>query len=346
MPRTSVRGASRKPQSARRKMQASIRKAQDASRNAQVAGRKLLGPEPMGSPMGTILVRYGELALKSRPVRLRFERTLIRNIEDLFIHAKQECLVERQWGRILLFAKDDAKAKTILGRVFGVTSFSPANECGSDAAEISKVVAERSLGVLKPSQSFAIRARRTGSHTYSSQTLAAQVGSAVMNANADRKIRVDLTSPDTEFFVEVRQKKAYNFLEKFPGPGGLPMGTQGRVVALLDGEHSASAAWMMMKRGCRVIAVGSGDGAKTAMAMLLPWVPGLTLHEIDDISIDGLTKFARRKKAEAIVLGTTYKELDKGIPTAAIPVLFPLCGMGSADIAALVARIRDTHDAV
>jgi len=290
--------------------------------------------------MGTILVRYGELALKSRPVRLRFERTLIRNIEDLFIHAKEECLVERQWGRILLFAKDDAKAKTILGRVFGITSFSPANECGSDAAEIAKVVAERSLSVLRPGQSFAIRARRTGSHPYSSQTLAAQVGSEVMKVNAGRKIRVDLSNPDVEFFVEVRQKKAYNFLEKFPGPGGLPMGTQGRVVALLDGEHSAAAAWMMMKRGCRVIAVGSGDGARTAMAMLLPWVPGLTLHEISDTTIDGLAKFARRKKAEAIILGLTYDELDKGIPKAAIPVLFPLCGLGPEDVAGLIGKVR------
>lgn len=290
--------------------------------------------------MGTILVRYGELALKSRPVRLRFERTLIRNIEDLFIHARQECLVERQWGRILLFAMDDARAGRILGRVFGVTSFSPAMECGSDAEEISKAVAERSRVVLRPGQSFAIRARRTGSHPYTSQTLAAQVGSAVMRANADQKIRVDLGNPDVEFFVEVRQKKAYNFLERFPGPGGLPMGTQGRVVALLDGEHSAAAAWMMMKRGCRVIAVGTGEKAQAAMAMLLPWAPGLTLHPIADTSMEGLTGFARRKKAEAIILGLTYDELDKGIPKAAIPVLFPLCGLSGAELGAMVKRIK------
>jgi tRNA uracil 4-sulfurtransferase len=137
----------------------------------------------------------------------------------------------------------------------------------------------------------------------------------------------------------VRQKKAYNFLEKFQGPGGLPMGTQGRVVALLDGEPSAAAAWMMMKRGCRVIAVGSGNGAKTAMAMLLPWVPGLTSHEIADTTIDGLVKFARRKKAEAIILGLTYAELDKGIPKAAMPVLFPLCGLGPEDVAGLIGKI-------
>ena len=311
-----------------------------ATNEAQGAGRKLFGREPMPSPMGTILVRYGELALKSRPVRMRFERTLIRNIEDLFVHAGEECLVERQWGRILLFAKDDARAGAILSRVFGVTSFSPALECGSAMEEVSKTVAERSREILRRGQSFAIRARRTGSHPYSSQELAAAVGAAVLKANEGKGIKVNLTKPDTELFVEVRQKKAYNFVEKFPGPGGLPMGTQGRVVALLDGENGAVAAWMMLKRGCRVIAVDGGPKAQAALDMLLPWVPELRLHKIDDASMAGLANFARRKKAEAIVLGLTYEELDKMIPGSPCPVLFPLCGLSDAEIGSLARRIR------
>jgi hypothetical protein len=74
--------------------------------------------------------------------------------------------------------------------------------------------------------------------------------------------------------------------------------------------------------------------------MLLPWVPELKLHKIDDTSIEGLTKFARRKKAEAIVLGLTYDELDKGIPFSPIPALFPLCGLSDAEIGSLARRIR------
>jgi thiamine biosynthesis protein ThiI len=291
--------------------------------------------------MGTILVRYGELALKSRPVRLRFERALMRNIEDLFIHAGQECLVEREWGRILLFAKDDGNAGRALRRVFGITSFSPAHECDSDADIVSSAVAERSRDAIRPGQSFAIRARRSGSHPYSSQELAARVGAAVLKANAGKNIRVDLSNPDVELFVEVRQKRAFIFLEKFAGPGGLPMGTQGRVVALLDGERSAAAAWTMLKRGCRVIAAGAGEDAKTALGMLLPWVPDLKMHEIADCSLDGLTKFARRKKAEAIILGSTYSELEKGIPRAEMPVLLPLCGLSENDIDAIIKRIKE-----
>jgi len=74
--------------------------------------------------------------------------------------------------------------------------------------------------------------------------------------------------------------------------------------------------------------------------MLRPWVPGLRLHGIGDCSMEGLASFARRKKAEALVLGSTYEELENGIPKADLPILFPLCGLGPQDIAGLVEKIR------
>ena len=212
--------------------------------------------------MGIILIRYGELALKSRPVRLRFERTLMRNIEDLFLLEKRECLLSREWGRIMAHVNDDVAAGKILGRVFGITSFSPAIECPSEMRNVAELAAQRSKVLLSNGQSFAIRARRTGTHPYSSQELATLAGSAVMEANKGRGIRVDLSNPDVEVFIEVRGKNAYVFADKFPGPGGLPMGTQGRVAAMLTDERSAAAAWMLMKRGCRVMVVGRGPGAR------------------------------------------------------------------------------------
>lgn len=290
--------------------------------------------------MGVILIRYGELALKSRPVRLRFERALMRNIEELFLIEGRECILSREWGRIMAHVKDDAAAGKILCRVFGITSFSPAVECPSEQDEVVKVAGERSRTLLKDGQSFAIRARRNGTHPYSSQQLGALAGSAVMEANSGRGIRVDLSDPDVEVFIEVRGKRAYVFADKFPGPGGLPMGTQGRVAALLEDDKSAAAAWMMMKRGCRVIAAGAGEDAKAAVEMLRSWVPGLKLHELEDASLDGLARFARRRKAEALIVGSTYEGLEKGIPASDLPILFPLCGMGMEDIAALIEKIR------
>jgi len=290
--------------------------------------------------MGIILIRYGELALKSRPVRLRFERTLMRNIEELFLLEGRECILSREWGRIMAHVKDDAAAGKILRRVFGITSFSPAVECSSDKDEVAGVAGDASKALLRDGQSFAIRARRNGTHPYSSQQLGALAGSAVMEANKGRGIRVDLSDPDVEVFIEVRGKRAYVFADKFPGPGGLPMGTQGRVAALLGDDKSAAAAWLMMKRGCRVIAAGAGEDAKTATEMLRSWVPGLKLHELEDASPDGLARFARRRKAEALVVGSTYEELEKGIPVSDLPILFPLCGMGPEEIVGLIGKIR------
>lgn len=290
--------------------------------------------------MGTILIRYGELALKSRPVRLRFERTLMRNIEDRFLAAGKECILSREWGRVWAHVKDAEAAGRILRHVFGITSFSPVAQSPCEKQYVAELAAELSRTVLKDGQSFAIRARRTGTHPYSSQQLAALAGSAVIEVNKGRSIRVDLSSPDVEIFIEVRGKTAYVFADKFPGPGGLPMGTQGRVAALLAGEASAAAAWLMMKRGCRVIAAGAGKEAKTALDMLLPWAPGLALHEFPDVSMEALERFARRRRAEALILGSTYEELEKVIPQTGMPVLFPLCGMAPKDLAGLIEKIR------
>ena len=325
-------------------------------------------------PMGIILIRYGELALKSRPVRLRFERTLMRNIEDLFLRENRECILSREWGRIMAHVRDETAAARILGRVFGITSFSPAVECPSEMQTVADMAAGRSIALLKDGQSFAIRARRTGTHPYNSQRLAALAGSAVLEANPGRGIKVNLSHPDMEIFIEVRGKTAYVFADKFPGPGGLPMGTQGRVAALLADEASAAAAWLMMKRGCRVIAVGmvQGDegaedqsglskssaskttapavvhdtkvqgveGARKALELLLPYAPGIALHALPDISTEALERFARSRRAEALVLGSSYEELENGIPRTGMPILFPLCGLGPNERAGLVEKIR------
>ena len=67
---------------------------------------------------------------------------------------------------------------------------------------------------------------------------------------------VDLTNPDLTIYIEIRQDTTYIFHEKMKGPGGLPLGTQGKVVVLLSsGIDSPVAAYMMMKRGCEVIAL-------------------------------------------------------------------------------------------
>ncbi|MDY6780915.1 MAG: THUMP domain-containing protein, partial [Halobacteria archaeon] len=67
---------------------------------------------------------------------------------------------------------------------------------------------------------------------------------------------VDLDDPDLLLRVECRKEEAFVFLEKREGPGGLPLGSQDGVVALVSGGiDSPVAAWSVMKRGCPVVPV-------------------------------------------------------------------------------------------
>jgi len=311
--------------------------------------------------MGLILIRYGELGLKSRPVRMRFERTLLKNIEDIFLREKEECLTSREWGRMMVHVKDDGKAIPLLRRVFGITSVSPAVECTSGKDEIADTVGKRSVGMVKDGSSFAIRARRNGTHPYTSQELAAYVAGSVWKYNKGLNLSVDLDEPDVEISVEVREKKAFIFVERYSGPGGLPLGTQGRVLVPLEDERSAAAAWLIMKRGCWPVLVSAGARGTEMFELLGKWATNLTLHQFKQYasvktdsgppylspqpgtphSVGELADYAKHKHCEAIVSGQTYSDLEQNIPTADMPILFPLCGLSTDELGKLIKTVRE-----
>ncbi len=127
------------------------------------------------------------------------------------------------------------------------------------------IILEKSLTLkcllIDENTKFAIKCRRVGKHEFTSQEMAAHCGGVV------RKVvmaPVDLTNPDLTIFVEVRENDTYIFHEKIKGPGGLPLGTQGKVVVLLSsGIDSPVAAYLMMKRGCEVIALNCDNAPFT-----------------------------------------------------------------------------------
>lgn len=200
-----------------------------------------------------IIVRYGELGIKSPRVRRRFEKKLVSNIKSAFA-----CDIDVTQGRVFIEPKNYAEAMEWLPKIFGIVSFSPAIATVTDMDQIAQTLEGyvdelESEGIISPETSFAIRARRVGKHDFTSQEMGAFAGSVVF-----RKIGcpVDLSNPDVEIFIEVRDDDTFIFHEKIQGPGGLPVGTQGKLVALLSGGiDSPVAAYLMMKRGCKIIAV-------------------------------------------------------------------------------------------
>jgi thiamine biosynthesis protein ThiI len=66
-------------------------------------------------------------------------------------------------------------------------------------------------------------------------------------------IKLDLENADVTIGVEIREEMSMVFLETHPGPGGLPVGSNDRTLALLSGGiDSPVACWMIMKRGSQV----------------------------------------------------------------------------------------------
>jgi len=242
-----------------------------------------------------VIVRYGELALKSPGVRNWYEKILIKNIAAMLDSRDiPYSLMRREWGRIFI-ETTAPRAAEAAADVFGVVSTSSAFITEPDLESAAETCAFLGKDLIREGESFAIRARRTGNHPFSSADIGKTCGDAVWNEleKGGKHPRVDLSSPDKEIFVEMRQNLAYVFLETIKGVGGLPLGTQGSMVVLISGGlDSPVAAWLMMKRGVMITPVycnnspyaedAARERAFDCIRQLQKWAPGyqFTTYEI------------------------------------------------------------------
>ncbi|HJH31636.1 MAG TPA: tRNA 4-thiouridine(8) synthase ThiI [Methanosarcinaceae archaeon] len=271
-----------------------------------------------------IIVRYGELALKSTGVRNWYERKLVKNIAAMLnLRDVKYSQITREWGRIFVHTTDPGAARAVAD-VFGVVSTSPAIVSNAAIGDAAKVCADIGENIIEKGESFAIRARRTGNHSFSSRDIGTKCGDAVWERleSVGHDPSVNLTDPDKEIFVEMRQTRAYIFTKIFKGVGGLPLGTQGKMVALVSGGiDSPVSAWLMMKRGVKIIPVYCdnepfSDGTTRERAMecikiLADWAPGHTLKVYEVPHGENLAAFladCNKKNTCLLCRRTMYRE--------------------------------------
>jgi thiamine biosynthesis protein ThiI len=133
--------------------------------------------------------------------------------------------------------------------VFGVSSVDTVRHIEfSDIDDLARTVGEMSVDRVR-GRTFAARVKRRGTHDWNSMDLAQRIGSELHSASAG----VDLSNPDVEVSVAVLDREAYLVVDHQRAAGGLPLGTQDRVLCLVSGGFdSVVAAWMLMSRGCPV----------------------------------------------------------------------------------------------
>lgn len=196
------------------------------------------------------VAHYHELALKGRN-RPWFVGTLVRRLRESLAGLRVR-EVRAYKGRVEVILDEDADAARVAERLratFGLANFAPAVRCAADLDAILGAV----MTVLpdRAPASFRVRATRSDKRfPVPSPEIERRVGAAIHEA---RGWPVDLSAPELVVRVEVVTGAAYCAGAREAGPGGLPMGTGGRALALISGGlDSPVAAWRVMGRGCRL----------------------------------------------------------------------------------------------
>ncbi len=197
--------------------------------------------------MGQWMVRIGESMLKSRPVRKQFTRVLIQTLIAQCRLRGAKIEIRADGGIVYVRGDQEDEIVDALKHTFGVNAVDPFTEIGLDPEAVAELALERNPN---PSGTFAVKCRRYGERgEWTSQSFASTVGAKVLE-KVD--LKVNLRNPDWALRVALFPDKVHLLGTRFMGPGGLPSGVQGLVLANLESEEDMLSAWLMMHRGCRI----------------------------------------------------------------------------------------------
>ena len=206
----------------------------------------------------SFLIKYGEIGVKGKN-RYIFEDALMKQIRIALKDVDGKFFVSKELGRIYVDTDGDYDYEdTIdrLGRVFGIVGICPMVRIESkDYENLKKRVVEY-VDEVYPDKNFTFKVdtrRADKSFPGTSESINAELGEVILNAFPE--IKVNVRKPDVLIKVEIRTYINIYSLE-IAGPGGMPVGTNGRAMLLLSGGiDSPVAGYMIAKRGVRVEAV-------------------------------------------------------------------------------------------
>ena len=206
----------------------------------------------------TYLIKYGEIAIKGKN-RYIFEDALVRQIKFGLKKIDGEFNVYKAQGRIYVDCDgfyDNDEVIDALKKVFGIVGICPVVRVQDQGFEQLKKDVVAYVDEMYPDKNFTFKVEsRRAKKTYPvrSQEMNALLGEAVLYAFPE-EVKVDVHDPDVMLHVEVRED-IYIYSQIIPGPGGMPIGTNGKAMLLLSGGiDSPVAGYMISKRGVGICA--------------------------------------------------------------------------------------------
>ena len=266
--------------------------------------------------MNCILVRYGEIGTKSKRTRRWWERIFIKNIQSaLEAHGIEFSKISNPRGRIVVSTGDE-RAMTVLNHVFGVSSLSFAIRTDRTMQSIKEEALALYQRAAQPDHVFRVSTQRLDKgFDLTSQEVNTEVGAYIVEKE---HAQVNLSNPDIDIGIEIMYNAAYVFTGRIPAFGGIPVGVQGTVLVNLTDRKSTVAAWMMLKRGCRIAVYGN--------EALLPYLESFSYgHPVEFFSHP-----EKAKNYLALVFS------DFKLEKREVPSFYPLLGLDEQRIQEIV----------
>jgi tRNA uracil 4-sulfurtransferase len=275
-----------------------------------------------------LVIHYHEISLKGRN-RDFFEDTLGRNLKRALRGTGYD-RIRRGFGRITVDFKSENRLEDAVERaskLFGIANIGVGRRVALDIHEMGAVALE--LMEAEPFKSFAVRARRSHSaFGMKSSEINEIVGQRVKDATG---ATVRLKDPEATAYIEVFGNSALVYRRRVQGLGGLPVGTSGRLIALLSGGiDSPVAAWRMALRGAEVEFLHFHGR---------PYTDPSSIRQVEDL-LNVLVKYQLRGILHLVPLGDAQKEIVLHAPATLRVVLYRRTMMR---IAAALAAQRDAQ---
>ena len=252
---------------------------------------------------------FHELALKgkNRPFFLKRAKAHVRRaLKGLGV------ALEGEWPMALLFRLPEEawpEAKARLQDTLGVERFARVHRTPPDLealkAALEKALEGQAFG------SFRITAKRSDkAFPLTSPEIERALGAFVKGKTG---APVRLKGAEREFVVRVLPGAALLEVERHPGPGGLPPGVSGRVVALLSGGiDSPVAAYRLMRRGAEVVLVHFHP---------FPLLSGASREKAKALA-ERLARFQHRLRLHLVPFSEVQRHIIVEAPTAYRVVLY------------------------
>lgn len=260
--------------------------------------------------MDALVAHYHEVGLKGRN-RDYFEQQLTKNLKRA-LRGMGYSRVRGGLGRVVVDFDEGApvlEAAERAARVFGVAYIGCGKRIRPTLEEITQVAVE--LLSAEPFATFAIRARRTySSFDMSSQKINVAVGRSVQDATG---APVDLSSPDATAWIELFGGAGIVYRLRLEGPGGLPAGVSGKMLALLSGGiDSPVAAWRMGRRGAEVEMLHFHGR---------PFTDPSSIRQASELA-ERLTRYQLQTVLHLVPLGDIQREIVTNAPSSLRVILY------------------------